>query len=322
MKFALTGFLVFSAWAQTAQFPQAEISNGVVKARVYLPDSERGYYRGVRFDWSGVVASLTYKGHEFFGQWFEKYDPLLHDAIMGPVEEFRSDDGAIGYGQAKPDGLFLKIGVGMLRKRYDEPYNFARTYSLVNPGHRVVRAESDRVEFVHELDSGEGYAYQYTKTLLLPHGKPRLVLEHALKNTGTRTIDTSVYDHDFYMLDHQPTGPDFHVKFAFKPKARDRLAAPARIEGNEIRFDRELNAPLDSAYGYIEGFSDKVEDSDIRVENWKAKIGVRETSDKPISQLFFWSIRTTLCPEIYIKMHIEPGRTFKWRTTYDFYMLN
>jgi hypothetical protein len=303
-----------------ADFPQTEISNGVLKATVYLPDPARGYYRGVRFDWDGVVASLTYKGHEFFGQWFAKYDPLLHDAIMGPVEEFRGDEGALGYAQAKPGGLFIKIGVGVLRKADDEPYNFARTYTLVNPGHRVVRAESDHVDFVHELNDGEGYAYRYTKTLRLPRGKAQLVLEHALKNTGERAIDTAVYNHDFYMLDHLPTGPDVSVKFPFAPQAKDGLKAPALISANEIRYSRELAAD-ESAYGELAGFGADAAQNNVRVENTKAGIGVLETGDRPISKLYFWSTRTTVCPEVYIHIHVEPGQTFKWRTSYEFYLL-
>ena len=57
--------------------PTAEISGGRLRATIYLPNAESGYYRGTRFDWSGVVASLTWQGHEYFGQWFEKYDPTI-----------------------------------------------------------------------------------------------------------------------------------------------------------------------------------------------------------------------------------------------------
>jgi hypothetical protein len=318
MRWVLAALFVLNGLGQV---PSAEISNGVVKAVVYLPDAEHGYYRGTRFDWSGVVASLTYQGHEFFGQWFPKYDPFLHDAIMGPVEEFRSEDGALGYAETKPNGIFMKIGVGTLRKPDDKPYFFANKYELVNPGHRVVRAKDDRVEFVHELSDGEGYAYEYTKTLLLPHGKAELVLEHSLKNTGKRTIDTSVYDHDFYMLDHQPTGPDFKVKFPFAAKVDGEFHAPGKVEGQEITYERELAAENDTVHGDISGFGGGVDEDDVRVENAKAGIGVREMSDQPISKVYFWSIRTTVCPEVYIKIHVEPGKTFKWRTMYEFYLV-
>src|SRR5450759_1808353 len=70
------------------KFPEAEINNGIIHAKLYLPDSRNGYYQGTRFDWSGNMPTLKYNGHEYFGQWFTKYSPEIHDAIMGPVEEF------------------------------------------------------------------------------------------------------------------------------------------------------------------------------------------------------------------------------------------
>src|SRR5688500_6830593 len=99
----LSGLLFFSAVSCVAadgSFAEAEIRNSTIEAKIYLPDAERGYYRGTRFDWSGVVPSLKANGHEYFGQWFSKYDPKLHDAIVGPVDEFLSKDGGLGYDEA------------------------------------------------------------------------------------------------------------------------------------------------------------------------------------------------------------------------------
>lgn len=45
------------------RFPQAEITNELIHARFYLPDAKDGYYRGSRFDWSGVMPELEYQGH-------------------------------------------------------------------------------------------------------------------------------------------------------------------------------------------------------------------------------------------------------------------
>ncbi len=168
-----------------ARFPHAEISNGLIHATILLPDANKGYYRGTRFDWDGVIASLTYQGHNFFGKWFDHYEPTLNDAIMGPVEEFRTNDTAIGYNDVKPGGFFLKIGVGVLKKLDDQPYSQFRTYPLVSPGKRGVTPESDRVAFTHEASSGEGYAYSYRKVLRLLPRKPELIIEHSLTNTGT-----------------------------------------------------------------------------------------------------------------------------------------
>jgi hypothetical protein len=84
------GLLALTLAARADDPPQAEIANGAVRARVYLPDPVDGYYRATRFDWSGVVSSLEWNGHSYFGQWFARYDPKINDAIMGPVEEFQT----------------------------------------------------------------------------------------------------------------------------------------------------------------------------------------------------------------------------------------
>jgi hypothetical protein len=68
--------------------------------------------------------------HTYFGVWFKRYDPLLNDSITGAVEEFRSSDGlsSINYDEAKPGDLFLKPGVGVLRKVDVSPYKFGFAY--------------------------------------------------------------------------------------------------------------------------------------------------------------------------------------------------
>ena len=83
-----------------------------------------------------MIASLEYKGHNYFGQWFERYDPNLHDAILGPGEGFLTNHAGLGYDEAKPGESFVKIGAGAIRKP-DEPRGFAssaltRSWTLAN----------------------------------------------------------------------------------------------------------------------------------------------------------------------------------------------
>ena len=75
------------------------------------------------------------------GKWFEKYDPKLHDAIMGPVERSsRSEDGGLGYAEAKPGETFIRIGVGVVRRPDQSDYQAFRTYDIVDSGKWTVRA--------------------------------------------------------------------------------------------------------------------------------------------------------------------------------------
>jgi len=320
MKFGILLGCVTIGAAMAADVPQADIANGVVKAKLYLPDAQNGYYQGTRFDWAGVIASLEYKGHNYFGKWFDKYDPKIHDAITGPVEEFMHDMKALGYDEAKPGELFVKIGVGAIKKLEERQYKRFGTYEIADTGNWSTKKGADFVEFTQELKDSNGYAYIYKKTVRLTKGKPELVLEHSLKNTGKKVIDTDVYNHDFYMLDGVPTGPDTIVKFPFEVSTKDNLRGLAELHGKDLVYPKDLEKGQ-SAAGDMLGFGATAKDYDIRVENKKAGIGVRQVGDRPLSRMYFWSIPTTVCPEAYVSMKIEPGRDFTWKIAYEFYTL-
>ena len=301
--------------------PEAEIRSASLQAKLYLPDPEQGYYRATRFDWSGVIKSLEFKGHNYFGQWFPKYDPKINDAITGPVEEFLTNGTGLGYAEAKTGESFVKIGVGAVRKPEEKAFRQFNTYEITDPGKWTVRQQPDSVEFTQTLSDTLGYAYVYTKTVRLAKDKPQLILEHRLRNTGRKTIESSVYEHNFYMLDSLPSGPDVVVKFPFEVHATANLNGLAEARGKELAYLQEL-PPGRSVYSELQGYGATATDYDIRVENRKAGIGVRQTSHRPLAKLVFWSIRTTPCPEAYIDMKIEPGKEFTWRISYDFYTID
>jgi hypothetical protein len=308
--------LVMLSQLAAPQFPQAELSNASIRATLYLPDAQSGYYRGTRFDWSGAINSLKWNGHEYFGPWFERHDPKIHDAITGPVEEFLTNDVGLGYADAKPGESFVRIGVGAVKKPDEPAYRRFATYEIVDPGEWTVRKSSSQIEFVHVLRGTAGYGYVYRKTLRLV--KDSLVIEHRLKNTGRKPIATSVYNHNFFTLDRQPTGPDIVVRFPFVPRAARALNGLAETRGNDVVFLRDL-AKGQTVFTELEGFGAAASDYDFRIENRKTGAGVRITGDRPLAKLLFWSANLTVCPEPYIDASVEPGKESSWRITYQFY---
>lgn len=312
--FALSFLLVGTSYAQ--EIPQTEISNGIIHAKIYLPDSTNGYYRASRFDWSGVIPELSFKGHSYFDQWFEKYDPNTHDAIMGPVDVFAPLD----YDSTKPGGSFVKIGVGVVNKPDESPYSFSGSYAILDHGEWEIQEEADQVEFIHRLND-EHYSYEYKKVVQLLEGEPKMLIKHTLKNLGRKTIETEVYNHNFFVVDNQPVGPDFEVTFPFTLSTDDPLNKElAIISGNKIRFVSNLKEKQYVFLG-LKGYNTNHKDYDIRIENRKTKAGVRITSDQPLSKLAFWSSNRTLSPEPYTQLKIEPGETFSWDINYEFYIL-
>jgi hypothetical protein len=333
---ALTVLGLTAGLILAADFPQSEISNGEISARICLPDAKKGFYTSTRFDWSGVVCSLTYKGHEYYGTWFQKIDPKVYDfgyegdqvvsapftAMVGPAEEFQTAGRALAYDDAKAGGTFIKIGVGVLKKVDEARYDHSKAYEIVDGGKWSVKKGRDSVGFAQVLrDPSSGYAYDYQKTVSLTKGKPEMVISHVLKNTGTRPIETTCYNHNFLALDHQPPGPDFVITFPFQLKARrEPTKGLGEIRGNQLLYLKTLEGQDRMGAG-LEGFGDTAKDYDIRVENRKVKAGVRLIGDQPLSSIGYWSIKTVLAVEPYVAMKIEPGKQFAWKITYEYYTL-
>ena len=323
------GFAVGEGLA--ADPPKAEIKNQQIRAKLYLPDAKDGFYRGTRFDWSGVIYSLEYQGHDFYGPWFTQFDPSVRDfiykdadiiagsasAITGPVDEFQKP---LGYDTAKAGETFVKIGVGVLRKAEAANYAAYTKYEIVDPGKWTVRKGVDFVEFTQDLnDRATGYGYIYRKTVRLTSGKPEMTIEHNLKNTGRQPIRTNVYDHNFLVLDKAATSQDFVISLPFEIKTtRPPAAEMAAIRGKQIAYTKRLENQ-ERVFFPIEGFSGDSKDYDIRIENRKLGVGMRVTGDRPLASETLWSIRSVLSVEPFIDVTAEPGKDFSWKYTYTYF---
>jgi hypothetical protein len=319
------------AFGQTA--PTAVIDNGKIHAVVYLPDAKSGFYKGTRFDWAGIVGKLTAGGHTYYDQWFTRVDPAGGDFVydgqdivagpasgaMGIPEEFSSDGGALGYMDAKVGGTFVKIGVGALRKPEEAKYNHYTHYEIVDGGKRTVSATKTSITFTQELmDSASGYGYIYTKTIRLVPNSSQLLLEHTLKNTGAKAIDTRVYDHNFLTLDHLSPGPDFTVTvpYTITPKRpiNDELGF---VNGPVIGYKKVLEGKENFTVA-IGGYGDMASDYDFKIENKKVNAMVRIQADQPLDSASLWSMRAALAVEPFIKLSVAPGQETKWTYTYTY----
>lgn len=312
----LVGIVLITSAFQSDSIERIEISNKILSARLIPPLTKDGYYMGTRFDWAGIIESLEYKGHNYFGKWFDKYDPIIHDAIMGPVEEYFPLD----YDKTSVGESFVKIGVGLLEKPEEKNFNRFGYYKITDNGKWKIRKKSDEILFEHTL-SHKGYAYVYTKTITLAEGRPVLVISHSLRNSGTLPIKTEMYNHNFFVFDNKPVGPAYKVIFPYEISGdKNRTGGNlSELDGKRILFKRNLLNKETVFYDSLTGFSEDPDDFDIRVENSETSSGVRITGNRPLSKLIFWASPTTLCPETYVNLDIEPGDDFKWDFYYEFY---
>ena len=305
--------------------PHQEISNGIVSAKAYVP-GPGGFYRGTRFDRAGVVAQATYKGHNFGQYWFSSYSPHVRDfvwrdgqvtvhpasAAPGPVEEFA----AVGFDEAGMDGRFLKIGVGIL-KRDTPAYDYVHNYPVLNEGKRGFSGTKTSARYTQQVSDASGYGYSYVKTVRLVPGKPQMLIEHVLTNTGKKDIDTKVYCHNFLTLGTGNENVAITAPFDIKP-GKPFAPDAAAVDGKTFHYLRAVKEN-ESVTSPITGFGDSVSDYDFKVMNTKTGFGQRIRADQPLAQINFWSIRTNVSWEPYIAISLKPGETKRWTYTYDYF---
>ena len=321
---------VAAVWAATN--PEATISNKQIRVKMYLPDPVNGFYKGARFDWSGIINKVEFGGHSFYGQWFSKIDPTVRDvsykdddilvsvntSAMGPAEEFQTP---LGYDNAKEGDSFVKIGVGVLKKRDDTRYAFANVYDIIDHGKWSVNQTANSIEFTQELsDKATGYGYLYKKTIRLLDDKPEMVIEHSRKNTGKLPIKSLLYDHNFTLFDNLPTA-DISVTVPYEIKStRPPDAAAALITGNRFVYAKGVEN-TERVTGGLQGFGSNVSDFDFKIENHKAGTGIRIQGNRPLQNASLWSIRSVVAVEPFIEIAADPGKDFTWQYTYRFYAL-
>jgi hypothetical protein len=322
-----------------AAFPSDHITNGLVNVSFYIPDSDLGFYRGTRFDWSGIIYSLKYKGEEYYGSWYTRIDPAIHNNVqretsdgkgevitgiassgLGPAEEFLTNDKALGFDDAKPGDTFLKIGVGVLRRPDDKPYDRYRDYEIVDGGKWTTKTLDDKVIFTQTLSNPEsGYGYVYTKTLYLLPGKPIMRIEHQLKNTGKKTLVSSVYDHNFFVTNNHHTGPDYVITMPYLMNISQTQGPDLfQIEGQKLVFTK-LFSPKEMVVTWISGFKPVAKDYSFQVEKISTGTGYSVSGDRPLSQIMLWAIFTNISLEAFINLNAEPGNDERWAYEYTYF---
>jgi hypothetical protein len=298
-----------------ADYPTHTLKSDDLTLTVYLPDADKGFYRGTRFDWSGVFG-VQFGKHKLFGPWKGTHNPANNDDIVGPCEEFGMAS-PLGYDAAKPGETFVKIGVGELEKAKDEKYSFFGKYKIVKPGEWKVTTTDAKVTFEQAL-SANGYGYKYTKIVAVQNAEVRI--QHVLENTGTKAISTDHYNHNFFNVDGDPVGKSYELEFAFEPKAdapKERWKELVKLDGKKLT----LSGPLDkgSIYAELGGYgTTDAKENRVTMKHTLTGVSVRVTGDKPLKKFNVWGIGSTLCPEPFLQLDVEPGKKAVWSWTYEF----
>ena len=292
---------------------------GQLEADVFLPCPENGFYKGSRFDWSGMADQIKWNGHTFLCSSAVTAD--MDFRACGTAEELcmgiAGTPGPLGYDQTKIGDGFVKPGVGILRKDSADDYRFEKPYKIVQPIDWNTQSGDNWIECSQQLLEHNGWGYRYTKRITLSEDKPEMLISRIFENLGSKTIDTTHYCHNFLLFDDDPVGPNYEIKSPFTPKIdEEKFFGRVETQGNSIVFNQAI--PADAfAWGMFMGFDSSV-DYAFEITNKKTHTAVRIEGDLPLERFHLYCQQKMICPEPFVKLLVEPKEKAQWQTKYLF----
>lgn len=267
-------------------------------------------YKGTRFDWNGFITQVTLDGRHTFCT----KESLIDGEGTGGAGlcgEFGIDE-ALGYAETAVDEYFHKIGVGLLKKIDNKPYEFFEIYSCISQNSSVAEGK-DSVSFTTTVPLYGGYAYEYKKTVSLTDNK--LKIKYNLLNNGTKKISTTEYCHNFIGIDNENVDSSYCLKLPCNI-TMESVVGELNADNNLISWpDKNMESVF---YCIIPGYN-KNNDCSWDIYNSRAGTGVRETDNFQVGRFALWGYKHVISPETFIYIELEPGQSRTWTREYEFY---
>ena len=296
------------------------LAEGDLVVQVHSPGT---HYRGRRFDWSGMIGRTTFGKRVIWEEWNADEDRDKDDAnAVGPAMEFGMER-PLGYEDAAIGEAFVKIGVGLLRRESDKPYFFRHPYAFAaEPPPWVERSGPTWYQTSQSLESPIGYGYRYRKSIQIERGGTELVLKCELTNTGTKTIETDVYVHNFFRLN----GNGWQEKSSVKFERPVSIAAGRKLP-DVLSFDATASTvtivkPLKAGQACWVPFVASPGDEAALARSFRLSsadgLNVRAEVDRSPKKFVLFGLEQVTCVEPFVDLHLLPGEQITWTYRYEF----
>lgn len=267
------------------------------------------YYKKSRFDWMGMITEVTLDGKDRFCTKESLIEGKGTEG-RGLYNEFGIEE-PVGYEEAVVGEYFPKIGIGLLKKEDNNPYDFFRDY-LIDKFESEVDVKKDCITFTCNPKEVNGYSIKYVKKISIKNDE--LIIEYSLKNLGTKVIETTEYCHNFISINDNPIGSDYTIKFSYPVKI-DNKPKVFNINKNEITINQDVK---DVFYCRLKEFSTDKEQY-FELIHKPSGVGFRESSYFNIERVAIWGMPHVISPEIFNKIKINPGEIQEWKRVYRFF---
>lgn len=280
--------------------------------QVHLPEE---HYHRSRFDWTGKITQVTYKGLPLLGSELPTGPDDRHGRGLYNEFGFKLP---LGYGDLSPGHWYPKIGIGRIKS--DTPvYDFLENCPIrpaVFESHGTTKTLSITCTSALSL----GYAYVLQKNIeLLNDGWD---VRYRLHNTGEKTIITNEYTHNFISIHGQPTDASCHLSFPFRldPDIFDETINPeglVRIGTQEITFLGQPSVPF--FFSYMSGPAPVKAQWTLHYR--QLGLGISESGDFLTQNVCLWGSGHVISPELFIDIRLPAGKSMQWTRQYRLFDL-
>jgi len=264
-----------------------------------------------RFDWTGFISRIIMDGKHTF---------CVPDSLIegegtggkGLCNEFLLNPE--WYNETNEGERFMKIGIGLLLRPDGEKYSVKRPYNDIIPFPITIDKRENYIKFIQEPLDCRGYAVKLEKTIKIAG---RVInIEYNLCNTGSRTVHTSEYCHNFFAINNKMVGSGYKLILPYSMNM-DRVTDVLDINGRIIRWRWIPDMPF---FFQCDDISEK-EGFSWEMYHEEEGVGIREHALFDVSKFVLWGKAHVISPETYIDLLLEPGEAKSWERRYEFFYL-
>lgn len=270
-----------------------------IVATLYDPREESNVHFSTRFSHVGHFKSIAVKGEEILYSPTASFHPFHSD---GFPDEFETP---IGYDEAKSGECFLKIGVGLERKKEDKAYTNWDMHEIVRRANIEAEEDADGCRFV-VLDEHEGYAYRYEKSVCIENG--RLIIAHALKNVGKKPLKTLWYSHAF--LRYGGKSLDLTLPHGYTSYNGEEYLIK-EPNGYSILLDERAKKGVCCNFHVLDGAENR------QTLRFSERAVYRSVGDYPFYELQIYVNDRIVSIEPKLTIELQAEEEKKWSTTYE-----
>lgn len=281
-------------------------------------------YSGSRFDWTGFITQITLDQKDTFCV-KEQLAPNQGSGGIGFCNEFGIDL-PIGYESTLVGNSFPKIGVGMLKKSSEKPYDFFSPYEVAPIAFTdKLQSDAQGQPISYEVNSmiQEGpYHIHLKKTISLQ--EDRLLIDYTLNNSGEEAFETNEYCHNFIGINnrHMEDGYILQIPAATKVEKMagefEVLIKPnSSASLTQISWDHK---PEVDYYALLDS-SPEPTTAKWTLYNERDGVGVRDYSNFPVTKFALWGHAHVCSPELFIHLSLTPGQEISWKREYQFFRI-